>query len=106
MNNQEHTRLNLQAELESIEGVRKAYFQPPPTLKMVYPCIVYQLDEAWLDHADNYIYRDYDQYSVIVIDPDPETPIPKRLRRHFQMCRPGRPYTANNLNHYPHSLYY
>lgn len=101
-----HTRLDLHYELESIEGVREAYFQPPPSLKLVYPCIVYQRDEAWVRHADNWPYHEYEQYSVTVIDPDPETDIPQKLRHKFQMCRPGRPYTANNLNHYPHSLFY
>lgn len=102
----EHTRLELQSILESIEGVRNAYFQPPPTLKMVYPCIVYQLDEPRVRHADNWPYAEHKQYNVIVIDPDPESLIPERLHHRFQLCRPGRPYTANNLNHYPYTLYY
>lgn len=101
-----HTREDLQSIFEMIEGVEAAYFQPPPTLKMRYPCIVYQLDEAWIRHADNWPYAEHAQYSVIVIDPDPDTQIPKRLRRRLPMCRPSRPYTANKLNHYPHSLFY
>lgn len=101
-----HTRLDLQYELEAIEGVEKVYFQPPPTIKMAYPCVVYQLDEAWVRHADNWPYAEHKQYNLTVIDPDPESLIPERVHHHFQLCRPGRPYTANNLNHYPYTLYY
>ena len=46
-------RLKLQTLLESIKGVSKVYFQPPETVKMSYPCIVYLLDADKGLHANN-----------------------------------------------------
>ena len=35
-------RLELQSELEKILGSRNVYYQPLPSLKLQYPCIVYE----------------------------------------------------------------
>ena len=36
------TRLELQSKLEEILGSRQVYYQPPETVKMEYPAIVYR----------------------------------------------------------------
>ena len=38
------TRIELQLKLEEILGSRHVYFQPPASIKMTYPAIVYELD--------------------------------------------------------------
>ena len=35
-------RSDFQTVLESIPGVEKVYFQPPESVKLVYPCILYE----------------------------------------------------------------
>ena len=35
------SRLNLQDKLEEVLGSKQVYFQPPESLKLKYPCIVY-----------------------------------------------------------------
>lgn len=99
-------RLEFNAELEAIPGVRKAYFQPPPSVKMIYPCIVYSADAPRTDKADDQNYLVHDQYSVTVIDPDPDTKIPDILVRKFSKCTPERNFTSQNLNHYNFTIYY
>lgn len=100
------SRLELQAELENILGTRNVYFQPPESVKMQYDAIRYKLSDKDIKRANNKLYRKTNQYEGVVITRDPDTTIPDDLLEHFEMIRFGRPYTADNLNHYPFTLYY
>lgn len=100
------SRLELQAVFEEILGSRNVYFQPPPTVKMQYDAIRYELSGKDLKRANDRIYHSTNQYNGVVITRDPDTTIPDDILSHFQMCSFGRPYTADNLNHYPFTLYY
>lgn len=57
-------RLKLQSKLESLLGSGNVYFQPPETIKLKYPCIVYSLDPTYTAQADNRNYRIVDRYHV------------------------------------------
>ena len=46
-------RLELQAILAEILETDQVYFQPPPTVKMEYPCIVYRRDYEETSFADD-----------------------------------------------------
>lgn len=98
-------RLDLHELLESIPGVTKAYFQPPSNIKMVYPAIVYKLDRANTDFADNLPYRYKKRYMITVIDRDPETQIPHDVAK-LPMCTLDRTYSADDLNHYVLSIFF
>ena len=99
-------RLDLQTELETILGSRNVYFQPPQSVLMKYDAIRYELAGKDLRHANNRFYKNTNQYDGVVITKDPDTTIPDKLLAHFEMVSFGRPYTADNLNHYPFTLYY
>lgn len=99
-------RLEFHAKLESIPGVKKAYFQAPSTVKMKYPCVRYNRDGAWQPHANDRMYQFQWRYSVVVIDPNPDTKIPELLAKSFPHTRFDRFYTADNLNHYVFTIYY
>lgn len=99
-------RLELQATFEEILGSRNVYFQPPEDVKMQYDAIRYQLAGKDVIRANNEIYQFTNCYDGVVITRDPDTVIPDRILSHFEMCRFGRPYTADNLNHYPFTLYF
>ena len=49
-------RSDFQTVLESIPGVEKVYFQPPESVKLVYPCILYEYSRASHIYADNITY--------------------------------------------------
>lgn len=98
-------RANLQKILEDILGSDHVYFQPPETVKMKYPCIVYNLSSAQTDFADNQPYRYKKRYQITVIDRDPDSEIPDKIAM-LPMCVFDRPYTANNLNHSVFYIYY
>lgn len=99
-------RIELQAILEEILGSRNVYFQPPETVKMKYDAIRYELGGKDIKRANNHLYLSTNQYDGVVITTDPDTNIPDRLLSYFEMCSFGHPYTADNLNHYPFTLYY
>lgn len=99
-------REDLHEELCSVLGSRNVYFQTPSSVKMQYDAIRYKLGGKDLNHANNKIYRLTNRYDGVVITRDPDTDIPDKLLAHFEMCSFGSPYTADNLNHYPFTLYY
>ena len=100
------SRLELHEELCTILGSRNVYFQAPSSVKMQYDAIRYELSGKDLKRANDKIYQKTNQYSGVVITRDPDTTIPDEILSHFEMCSFGRPYTSDNLNHYPFTLYY
>jgi hypothetical protein len=98
-------RLSLQSELESLLGSRNVYFQPPATIKMKYPAIVYTLKTIDNIHANNAVFKQDTAYDVIVIDRDPESSIASRVSM-MPKCSFDRFYVADNLNHFTFTLYY
>lgn len=106
-------RIQLQALLESAKGLAvnpathrpAVYFQPPPSVKLVYPCIVYMLDKIDTSHADDKPYVNTKSYQVTIIDKDPDSEIPDMFLE-MPLCSFDRSYTADNLNHWVFSLFY
>jgi hypothetical protein len=100
------SRLELHEELCELLGSRNVYFQPPESIIMKYRCIRYSKSNPNLKHANNKVYSNINKYEGVVIDADPDCEIPNELLNHFEMCSLGKPYTSNNLNHFPFTLYY
>ena len=100
------SRPNLHEELCTILGSRNVYFQSPESVKMSYDAIRYQLAGKDIIRANDRSYLSTNCYDGVVITRDPDTAIPDKLLSHFEMCRFGRPYISDNLNHYPFTLYY
>lgn len=98
-------RLKLQRLLSAIPGVSKAYFQPPPGIRMTYPCIVYQRDQVSTDYADNSPYRRTKRYQVTVIDEDPDSGIPEAVAT-LPLSSFSRHFNADKLNHDVYTLYF
>ena len=100
------SRLELHEELCNVLGSSNVYFQPPESIKMKYPCIVYERSTGDTLHADNKPYLFTPRYSLTVIDKDPDSPIVQRIAETFSMCRYNRHFTVDNLNHDTFELYY
>lgn len=58
------SRLLLQEKLEEILGSDHVYYQPPETIKLRYPCIVYSLDPTYTAKADNKNYIIINRYHI------------------------------------------
>ena len=100
------SRLELHEELCTILGTKNAYFNPPESLKMEYPCIRYKLADIDSKYSNNKKYKNTKQYEAIVIDRDPDSEIYDKVLEHFAMSNFDRMYTAENLNHFVLTLYY
>lgn len=100
------SRLELHEELCTVLGSRNVYFNPPESVRMQYDAIRYNLGGKDIKRANNRLYRVTNQYDGVVITRNPDTTIPDAILSHFEMCSFGRPYVADNLNHYPFTLYY
>lgn len=98
-------RLELQLMLVELLGSGNVYFQPPPTVKMQYPCIIYKREQIDMDHANNRPYRHKKRYQVTVVDPNPDSIIHEQLA-FLPLCSYDRFYTADNLNHDVYTLFF
>ena len=98
-------RIDLQTILEGILGSRNVYFQPPETVKMQYPCIVYARSDGITLFTDNKPYVHIKCYKVTIIDKNPDSEILDKVVM-LPMCTFDRHYTADNLNHDTYNLYY
>ena len=98
-------RLDLQEIFEETLGSEYVYFQPPESVKMVYPAIVYRRNTGNTVFADNKPYHHKVQYEAIVIGLDPDSDILGKVAM-LPECVFVRHYTANGLNHDVYNLYY
>lgn len=80
------------------------YFQPPPSVAMQYPCIIYHVNTGLTHFAGNLPYRYSEKYDVTVVDRDPDTPIRFEVAK-LPTCTLNRWYAVDNLNHYVYNLY-
>ena len=99
------SRLELHEDLCKILGSRNVYYNPPASVKMKYPAIVYSRDTIDTRHADNSVYNQKTAYSVTVVDPDPDSAFVDSIVK-LPLCRFSRHYVADNLNHDTFILYY
>lgn len=99
-------RLTLHEELCKILRSRNVYYQPPESVKMQYDAIRYALGAPDIKRASNGVYRNTNRYEGVVISRNPDTTVPNDILSHFEMCSLGKPYVADNLNHYPFTIYY
>lgn len=91
-------RLNLHEVLCEALGSRNVYFQPPESLKMNYPAIVYERQNRDATPADNIEYLGAWVYQLTVIDKNPDSPILDRVLN-LPSTRHVRSFKSDNLNH-------
>lgn len=99
------TRIELQSKLEELLGSRQVYYQPPETVKMEYPAIVYSKNSIWITDANDAKYSKFNRYDITVISKKPDNPVLDRLLN-LPYCSYDRHYVTDNLNHDTFSLYF
>lgn len=97
-------RQNLQTKFEEILGNSNVYFQPPESVKMKYPAIVYSRRNIESRFANNMVYLQSPCYEVTVIDKDPDSEIVEKVSM-LSHCRFDRHYKSDGLNHDVFILY-
>ena len=98
-------RLELQAVLVDLLGSPNVYFQPPATVNMKYPCIVYNRINVTIHFANNKPYKHKKRYQVTVIDSNPDSNIPDKVAE-LPMSSFDRFFSADNLNHDIYNLFF
>lgn len=99
------TRIELQTLLEELLGSRNVYFQPPESIKMKYPCIVYNRSDISSKFADDAPYLLFDRYELTFITKDPDSEMIHTIAS-LPKCKFDRDFVSDNLNHYVYSIYY
>ena len=99
------TRVDLQNVLEELLGSRNVYYQPPESLKMNYPAIVYARKTIDNSYANNSVYKQNYAYEITVIDKNPDSEIVNKVSK-LPTCRFDRHFKSDNLNHDVFTLYY
>lgn len=98
-------RLELHEVLCDILGSRNVYFQPPASLQMQFPCILYSLAKIKVEHGDNSGYHRRDCYTIIYVDRNPDSEIPDKIGN-LELSSFDRFYTSDNFNNFVYTLYF
>lgn len=99
-------RLELHEKLCEILGSRNVYFQPPESVKLQYPCIIYSLSDVDTNHANNKLYLHKNRYMLMVVCKNPDDQTHEELMYRLPYCSFDRAYSADNMNHRVLTLYY
>ena len=92
------TRTSLQSELESICGTN-VYFQPPETLTLKYPCVIYQIIDSPSVYADGIKYKQAIKFQIMYVTKKAvDDVVDKILRNPFFNFQ--RFFASAGLNHY------
>ena len=101
----ESRRLELHEKLCEILGSRNAYYNPPESVKLNYPAIVYTRKPIDNTFANNGVYKQSQGWKVTVIDEDPEGVIARKVSQ-LPTCKPISHFTSDNLVHDVYELYH
>jgi hypothetical protein len=99
------SRLEFHAILEGVLGSESVYFQPPPTVQMSYPCIVYQLSRIESRRANDELYSAQTAYDVTLIHEDPDTNLIREILT-LPFSSFERHHAPDGLNHYVYRIYF
>ncbi len=99
-----HSRLSLHEALCTALGSRHCYYQPPESVKMIYPAIVYKFQGLLTRRANNKLYLNAPSFMVTLIDSNPDSIIPDAILE-IPYCQFDRHYISENLNHWVFTIY-
>lgn len=99
-----NSRLKLDTVLRETLGSSNVYFQPPESVEMKYPAIVYERSDLANTFADNTVYMQRHVYQVTVIDKNPDSVVVDKISQ-LSRCKFIRHYKADNLNHDVFTIY-
>lgn len=98
------SRLNLQATLKTVIGNNNVYFQPPESISLKYPCIIYSLSDVQSTKANDKKYKFARNYQITLICKDPDNSYIDAILA-LPYTDMDRTFTADNLYHYVFTHY-
>ena len=99
-------RLELQYKLEELLGSENVYFQPPETIKLKYPCIIYSLDPTYTAHADNRNYITTNRYHIKHIYKKLSNTLKDEFLNEFMMISHDNAMIADSMYNDDFTLYF
>ncbi len=99
------TRLELHELLCNKLGSRQVYFQPPESIRMKYPAIVYELNRIDNVHANDTKYLNHRNYTVKYISRDPDNSVIDDILE-LPYSSFDRRYIVDNLYHDCFTIYF
>lgn len=99
------SRLELHEILCGVLKTKSCYFQPPSSVRMQYPAIVYSRKDVEKRSADDMAYRKLPSYELVLIDKNPDSEFVDKLLD-LPYCSFDRHYESDNLNHDVFTLYF
>ena len=96
-------RLELHNQLVDTLGSSAVYFQPPESVKLQYPCIIYNLSYVDTTSADNLPYINHYRYLVTLITRNPDDPLIEAIKN-LPQCKFDRYFTSDQLHHYSYEI--
>lgn len=102
------SRLILHEKLKEVLGSDKVFFQPPESVKLSYPCIIYNRANGDSTYANDmpYTYRNRYQITIIGRDPDEQTTLVERMAMALPTVAYEREFVSDNLYHDVFELYH
>ena len=97
-------RIDLQTTLQDILGSKNVYYDPPETLKISYPAIIYSKSGLKNKKADDANYHINTIYDITVIDKRPDNAAIKKLLE-LPYCSYDRHFVSDNLHHDTLTIY-
>jgi hypothetical protein len=91
-------RVDLHQLLQTTTGLSNIYFQPPSSISLNFPCVIYAREGKDEKFADNELYLGKYRYSVTVVSSDPDSQIPESVA--------GLPFTKFDRRYVTDSLYH
>jgi hypothetical protein len=98
-------RPDFQDLLENLLGSEEVYFQPPKSIRLQYPCIIYTVSDLRSVHADNMPFQTSMGYNVTVVDRNPDSPVAMAVSA-IQSSRFVRNFVSDNLNHFVFNIFF
>lgn len=98
-------RVEFHSVLVDILGSRNVYFDPPESIRLNYPAIVYSRRRIQLRRADDELYGSRVAYDVTVIDKNPDNTFVSALLN-LPRCNYDRHHVVDNLHHDVFTIYY
>lgn len=98
-------RLELHQILTDILKSNNVYYQPPQSIKLNYPCIIYSREKIKSIYANDYSYTYNTKYKIVLIYKNPDEKIVYDIETKLPMCSHDSHYISNNLYHDAFYLY-
>ena len=103
-------RLRFRQQLERIlldsgqsAGNLHLYFEPPTSVSMKFPAIIYTKNRIENRNANNRVYKQDDEYLVTVVDKDPDSAINRAVSM-LPKSRWERGFVSNNMHHFIYTI--